>query len=45
MNTKKCLKCKLCSLTYKISNTFSHCKCIINNKNINNIQICPMEVK
>lgn len=44
MNTKKCLKCKLCSLAYKITNEFSHCECVICNKNIDDIKICPMEI-
>lgn len=39
---EKCLKCKLCSSVYKITNEFSHCKCVICNKNINDIKICPM---
>lgn len=45
MTTKKCLNCKLCTSVYKITNEFSHCNCIISNKNIDNIKVCPMEVK
>ena len=39
---EKCLKCKLCSSVYKITNEFSHFECVLCNKNIDDIKICPM---
>ena len=45
MKKEKCLKCKLCAVAYKVTNEYSHLACVIGNKNIDDVEVCPMDVK